>query len=265
MVRTLYFHFAGFLGRITINFIGTLGRWGQFCGEILRASITDKFRFKKVIREIYIIGVESLSIILLTGFFTGMVLGLQGYHTLKKFGSEGALGAGVIYTLLSELAPVLSALLITGRAGSSMAAEIGVMRISDQIDQLDCMGINVYGFLLTPKFWGSILSVPTLTLLFSFAGVWGGWFAGVRLLGVSEGSYFNSMMSTIDAQLMRMLIIKSFVNAALIMTIASFHGFWVHARKEQGSSAVSRSTTAAVVHASVFILIFDYLLTSVLL
>ena len=211
------------------------------------------------------IGFESLSIIIFTGFFTGMVLGVEGYHTLVKFGSEGALGSGVGYSLLAELGPVLSALLLTGRAGSALCAQIGIMRNSEQIDALDCMAIDVYNYLLSPKLIAGIISLPLLIFIFCLSGIIGGYFAGSLILGVHAGSYFNSMMSAIDYALLRMCIIKGICFAILTISICSFEGFMVHTNKEKGALGVSKATTQGVVLSSVAVLLSNYILTTILI
>lgn len=253
------------LGSAAIDLVSGLGRWGLFVYDSVTGIFTPPFRFHSIVREIFRIGVQSISIITMTGLFTGMVLAVQGYHTLKRFGSEDALGSGVIYTLLTELGPVLSALLLTGRAGSSLCAEIGVMRTSAQIDQLKCMAINVFNFLISPKLLAGLIAMPVLTFLFVLVGVLGGYLAGSVILGVDSSSFFNSMPASIDDVTLRMSFVKSLLFAFLIVNISAYRGYTVHLQKEKGSAAVSKSTTEAVIISSVSILLWDYLLTSLLI
>jgi len=213
------------------------------------------------------IGTLSIFVIIFTGAFTGMVLGLQGYHTLSKFGAEGALGSAVALSLIRELGPVLSALMVTGRAGSAICAEIGIMRISEQIDALECMAIDPYRYLMAPRFIASIISLPLLTAIFDVVGIFGGYAVGVGLLGANEGAYFSSMARDVVYEDIYMGVIKSLCFGLLIVWICTSKGFYVHMSRGGGFGAegVSRVTTNAVVLSSVSILLFDYFLTSILL
>jgi len=225
------------------------------------------FKLNHVIKQIYMIGTLSIFVIIFTGAFTGMVLGLQGYHTLRKFGAEGALGSAVALSLIRELGPVLSALMVTGRAGSAICAEIGIMRISEQIDALECMAIDPYRYIMAPRFIASIISLPLLTAIFNVVGIFGGYVVGVGLLGANEGAYFSSMARDVGYDDIYMSIIKSLCFGLLIVWICTSKGFYVHMSKGGGFGAegVSRVTTNAVVLSSVSILLFDYFLTSILL
>ena len=243
-----------------------LGQFTVFSKECLKASFRKPLRLKRIFLEIYHIGFQSLSIILFTGFFTGMVLGLQGYETLKRFASEGLLGAGVIYSLLAELGPVLTALLCIGRAGSSICAELGSMRQGEQIEALQCMGIEVYNYLLAPKLIAATIALPFLVLLFCQSGILGGYFTAVSLLGVYGPSFFQSMQSTMDWELLRMSLVKGLSFGLILVLVAAFAGFKIHKFPSlQGSIGLSRATTAAVVISSVLVLGFDYVITSLLL
>ncbi|MCB1147656.1 MAG: ABC transporter permease [Leptospiraceae bacterium] len=253
------------LGKNTEEYIQKLGAWGVFVWAAFRGILLPRFRFSVILKEIYLIGNQSVSIIALTGLFTGMVLGVQGYHTLARFGSEDALGSGVIYTMLSELGPVLTALLLIGRAGSALCAELGVMRHSNQIDQLTCMAIEPMNFLVSPKLAAGLISTPVLTLIFSVFGIVGGYIAGVLVLGISGGAYFNGIASSIDGTLMRMCLVKAVAFGFLAISIAASNGFNVHRRVEEGASGISRATTSAVVTGSITVLFIDYLLTSALI
>ena len=255
----------GKLGKYAIYKINVVGLWGIFTLKTIQGIFRPPFRFQFILKEISNIGFDSLSIISFTGLFNGMVLGLQGYHTLKNFGSEGILGSGVVYMLLSELGPVLSGLLLTGRAGSALSAELGVMRISEQIDALKCMSIDIYNYLISPKLVAGIISLPLLVFIFCFSGIIGGYISGCVILGVNPGSYFNNMESAVNFALIRMCLIKSVTFVFLIITISSFQGYTVYRKKEKGALGISKATTDAVITSSVSILIADYLLTSILL
>lgn len=256
---------AAYFIRSISDRVARLGEYGLFFVQSLRGILSKPLRTKKIIYEIFSVGYESLTIIVLTGFFTGMVLGLQGYHTLKRFGAEGMLGAGVAYSLLAELAPVLSALLLTGRAGSSLCAEIGVMRIREQIEALECLAIDVFNYLVSPKLTAGLISLPLLIFIFTVSGIIGGYVAGSHILGVYAGDYYAGMLTVIDWPTIRMALVKGLVFASLVITICSWYGYTVHNRRDRGAVAVSRATTVSVVASSVCILLFDYLLTAVLL
>jgi phospholipid/cholesterol/gamma-HCH transport system permease protein len=243
-----------------------LGLFAIFSKDCIAASFKKPIRVKRILLEIYHIGFQSLSIILFTGFFTGMVLGLQGYETLKRFASEGLLGAGVVYSLLAELGPVLTALLCIGRAGSSICAELGSMRQGEQIEALQCMGIEVYNYLLAPKLIAALITLPLLVLLFCQAGILGGYFTAVSLLGVYGPSFFQSMQSTMGWELLRMSLVKGLSFGLILVLIASFAGFKIHKFPTlQGAIGLSRATTSAVVISSVLVLGFDYIITFILL
>jgi len=202
----------------------------------------------------------------LIGLFTGMVLGLQGYYTLVKFGSEGLLGAAVSLSIIRELGPVLTAIMLTGRAGSSMAAEIGIMRISEQIDALITMDINPMRFLIAPRLVASLLCFPLLTALFDVIGILGGYLTGVILLGINPGVYFDRIDAAVELTDVTGGFVKSLVFALLVAAICCYEGYFTHTRPGGfGAKGVSLATTAAVVLSCVTILVADYVLTSFLL
>jgi phospholipid/cholesterol/gamma-HCH transport system permease protein len=246
-----------------------IGASGVFLVRSLRGVIQRPFRGNKVVLEIYTIGWQSVAIILFTGFFTGMVLGLQGYHTLKRFGADGFLGSLIAKSLLAELAPVLTALLIVGRAGSALCAEIGVMRLSEQIEALECLAIDIYNYLISPKIVAALIALPLLVFIFAVSGMLGGYMSGCVILGVSIGDYYQSMRDVVDAATVRMALIKSLVFSIFIITVCAFRGLYVHEASGssggRGALGVSRATTYAVVISSVGILLIDYLLTAVLI
>src|SRR5438552_14442489 len=186
---------AGF-GRTTLGLVGEMGRMMVFLISTVAWMVRPPFRFMQVLKQIHFIGVKSLFVIVLTGAFTGMVLGLQGYYSLRKFGAEGWLGSAVALSLIRELGPVLSALMVTGRAGSAMTAEIGIMRITEQIDALETMAVSPMQYLIAPKLLASILIMPLLASIFDVTGIYGGPLVGVELRGVCVGSYTGSLASS---------------------------------------------------------------------
>ena len=254
------------LGKNTLYHISELGGMGQFFFYSIRGIFKRPFRFAALLKEIKFIGAHSFVVIFFTAAFTGMVLGVQGYYTLSKFGSEGLLGSAVALTLIRELGPVLTALMVTGRAGSAMCAELGIMRMTQQVDALECMAIDPYRFLIAPKFLATLVAVPLLTLLFDVVGIFGGYLTGVKLLGVNPGAFFSGMESSVLNKDINLGIIKSFVFAFIIVWICTGRGFLLFkSRSGFGAGSVSRATTQAVVLSSITVLLWDYLLTAMLL
>lgn len=244
-----------------------VGRMGIFLSNCLYNIFYPPYRIYPIVRQVYFIGSRSVTVILVTGLFTGMVLALQGYHNLRKFGSEDLLGSAVALSLVQELGPVLAALMVIGRAGSAICAEIGIMRHSEQIDALECMGIDPYRYLMVPKYIAAMISLPILTFIFDVVGMLGGYLVGVEMLGVSEGSYFQGMANSVGWEDIRLGIVKSLIFGLLIVWIATFKGFFIHLNRTGsfGAEGVSRITTDAVVLSSVTILAWDYLIGSIML
>jgi len=200
-------------------------------------------------------------VILLTGSFTGMFLALQLFYTLRKFGSEALLGPAIALSLIRELGPVLSALMITGRAGSALTAEIGMMRISEQIDALTAMALNPMRYLIVPNIVAGIIVFPLLTSIFDLIGIYGGYFVGVNLLGVGSGTYFSQMQNFVVMEDIRIGLYKSASFGVIVSWICCYKGFYTG----YGAEGVSKSTTEAVVASSILILIWDYFIGSILL
>jgi phospholipid/cholesterol/gamma-HCH transport system permease protein len=254
------------LGREGLRQLAGLGRMGLFFVRLLGSIGSPPWKFWPVLKQIQFIGSKSLFVISFVGAFSGMVLGLQGYHTLSKFGSEGLLGAGVALSLIREMGPVLAALMVTGRAGSAMCAELGIMRIDEQIDALECMAINPFSYLIAPKLVAALITLPLLTAIFDVVGIAGGYLTGVELLGVNPGSYWQGIDSSIDWRDIYMGIVKSFCFAILIIWICTYKGYYAGVDEGSfGPEEVSRATTDAVVLSSVAILVSDYVATSLLI
>ncbi len=254
------------LGAWTIKQLNDLGRVGRFLLRCLFQIIVPPYKLWPMVQQIHFIGAASVFVILFTGTFTGMVLGLQGYYSLRQFGSEGALGAAVGLSLVRELGPVLTALMVTGRAGSAICAEVGIMRNTEQIDALTCMAINPYKFLFAPKFLAAIICFPLLTSLFDVTGIVGGYVIGVKLLGVNAGAYLEGMYKSVVWEDVYMGMIKSLCFAVIMVWICASKGYYLHLNKAGfGAEGVSRATTQAVVLSSVSILVCDYFITAILL
>ena len=255
------------LGNYFLYHVNQFGRMGRFFFQSIISILKPPYKIYPIIKEIYVIGSLSVFVIFFTGAFTGMVLGLQGYHTLTKFGAESSLGSVVALSLIRELGPVLAALMVTGRAGSSVCAEIGIMRISEQIDALDCMAIDPHKYIVAPKLIAGIISMPLLTAIFDVVGIFGGYLVGVGILGGSEGAYFSSIYSNVGFEDIYMGLMKPLFFGLIIILVSASKGFFVHLTQGGGFGAegVSRVTTDAVVMSSVSILIVDYVMTSFLL
>jgi len=206
-------------------------------------------------------------VIFLTGTFTGMVLGLQGYYTLHKFGSDSLLGSAVALTIIREMGPVLSAFMLISRAGSAMCAEIGVMRITEQLDALEVMSIDPYRFLISPKIWAGVLSLPLLVSFFDVVAIAGGYLIGVKLLGSSSGAYIASIQSSVVPKDLFMGVYKSIAFGLLFSWICCFTGYVVGTGRNplMGAKGVSIATTRAVVISSVSVLACDFLISSIML
>jgi phospholipid/cholesterol/gamma-HCH transport system permease protein len=233
---------------------------GVFFAKVVLYMVTPPIKGSRVLKQIRFIGFQSTLVILLTGIFAGMVLGLQGYYTLGRFGSTALLGPMVALVLIKELGPVFSALMVTARAGSAVAAEIGIMRNSEQIDALELMGLNPFRYLVVPNLVAAIIALPLLTAIFDVVGILGGYVAGVKLLGVSGGTYFAEMASYVDARDLLEGIYKSLSFGVLIVWVCCYKGYYTGF----GAEGVSKATTQAVVLSSVVVLIWDYFMTSVL-
>lgn len=254
------------LGKWTIFIIQEMGRTGRFFFQGFLNIFTLPIQISKIIQQIYFIGLKSVFVICLTGVFTGMVLGLQGYYTLSKFGAEGILGSAVALSLIRELGPVLTAIMVIARAGSAIAAEIGIMRISEQIDALETMDINPVRFLVSPRIAASLISFPLLTAIFNVIGIWGGYLSGSLLLGLNKGIYFSRVESGISMSDITGCGIKAIVFSIIVVTICCFQGYYVHTRSEgYGAKGVSFATTSAVVISCVLVLVSDYVMTTFLL
>jgi phospholipid/cholesterol/gamma-HCH transport system permease protein len=253
------------IGRKTARWISDLGAASIF----LLLAFLMIFRPKqvpKIAQQVYYIGASSTLIILLVGMFTGMVLSLQSYHALVKVGAQGSLGTLVALSLVRELGPVLTAIMITARAGSAITAEIGIQRISEQIDALGTMRIDPLKYLVSPRIIASIISFPLLTAIFDLIGIIGGYITGVLLLGVNSGVYLYRVQASVDLKDITDGFIKAMVFAVIVSTICCYQGYFAHMRRDaHGAKAVGLSTTSAVVLSCVLILVADYVVTSILI
>lgn len=254
------------LGRSGVALLGEMGAMTIFLLHGMSHMFGSLGQIPKTFRQIFVIGAGSFFLIALIALFTGMVLGLQGYYTLSMFGSVGFLGSAVALTLIRELAPVLTAIMITGRAGSAMAAEIGVMRITDQIDALEVMDINSMGYLVSPRITASLITFPLLTSIFVALGILGGYATGVLMLGMNSGVYFSRIESSVRWEDVIGCLSKSLVFALIVVAVCCYKGYFAHMRRDgMGAEAVGNATTSAVVLSCILLLVADYVLTSFLL
>ena len=247
------------IGSRVINAVWRIGYASRFFMMTLFYSGLSFRRFRLTIREIFFSGVMSLIIILVAGMFVGMVLGLQGYETLKRYGSESALGSLVALSLVRELGPVLAALLFASRAGSAMTAEIGLMKATEQISAMEMMAVNPIARVVAPRFWAGVISMPLLAAMFSAMGVFGGYVVGVVLIGVDEGSFWSQMQGAVDFKHDVLNgVIKSVVFGVAVTVISLFEGYDAPPTAE----GVSGATTRTVVQSSLAILMLDFMLTA---
>jgi phospholipid/cholesterol/gamma-HCH transport system permease protein len=262
---TLVFRPFASIGRMVMGWVDHLGAATIFLCLALTKSFGHQQLFK-IIQQIYYIGARSTTIIMLVSLFTGMVLGLQSYHALVQFGAQGAVGSLVSLSLIMELGPVLTAIMITARAGSAITAEIGIQRISEQIDALHTMRINPLRYLVSPKIIAAIISFPLLTAVFDLIGIAGGYISGVVLLGLNAGVYLHSIQVYVTMSDITNGFIKVIVFAVIVSTVCCYQGYFAHMRKDShGAQAVGLATTSAVVLSCVLILVSDYIVTSLLI
>jgi phospholipid/cholesterol/gamma-HCH transport system permease protein len=247
------------IGSRVVNAVWRIGYASRFFMMTLFYSGLSFRRFRLTVREIFFSGVMSLIIILVAGMFVGMVLGLQGYETLKRYGSESALGSLVALSLVRELGPVLAALLFASRAGSAMTAEIGLMKATEQISAMEMMAVNPIARVVAPRFWAGVISMPLLAAMFSAMGVFGGYVVGVVLIGVDEGSFWSQMQGAVDFRHDVLNgVTKSFVFGVAVTVISLFEGYDAPPTAE----GVSGATTRTVVESSLAILMLDFMLTA---
>ncbi len=252
--------FVSSVGRSVIHFIQALGR----ASFMLWGALIGKPEFRKhtplLIKQLHVLGVQSLLIIMLSGLFIGMVLGLQGYVVLVDFSAETSLGQLVSLSLLRELGPVVTALLFAGRAGSALTAEIGLMKATEQLSSLEMMAVDPLRRVVAPRFWAGVIAMPILAVIFTAIGIWGGSLVGVDWKGVDSGSFWSVMQSSVTVTDLLNGFIKSLVFAFAVVWIALFNGYDALPTSE----GISQATTRTVVHASLVILGLDFILTAIM-
>ncbi len=249
------------LGRRGLGFFERLGRGHIFLLRTLAALPAVLVRPRLLIAQLHAVGVLTLLIIVVSGVFVGMVLGLQGYNTLVDFGAEESLGVVVALSLVRELGPVVSALLFAGRAGSALTAEIGLMKATEQLSGMEMMAVDPLERVVAPRFLAGFLAMPLLAAIFSVVGVYGGWFVGVGLLGVDDGAFWSQMQARVDLyDDVYNGVIKSLVFGLVAAWIAVFEGY----DAVPTSEGVGRATTRTVVHTALAVLGLDFVLTALM-
>jgi phospholipid/cholesterol/gamma-HCH transport system permease protein len=247
------------LGALSLGLVGELGGIARFAGNIALDAARPPFRIRRLVGEVFDVGVLSLALVVASGITVGGVLGLQGYNTLVTFGAENSLGAVVGLSLIRELGPVLTGLLVTGRAGSATAAEIGAMVATEQLDGLRMMSISPIDFVVVPKALALMLVMPLLSALFIVFAIFGGYLVGVELLGLDGGSYLSSLETSVEfGDDVLGSLLKAWIFGALVGLVATYRGY----TSAPTAAGVSRSTTSTVVVGSVCILIADYFFTA---
>ncbi len=249
--------FIEYIGAVIERPVLGLGRLMLLLYSTIKAMLRPPFEIRNIVRQMLEIGVNSIPVVFITAIFTGMVLALQSYTGFKRFGAEGLVGTVVALSMTRELGPVLAALIVTGRAGAAIAAELGTMRVTEQIDALEVMAANPIKYLVVPRFLSGMIMLPALTVLTDIVGIIGGYMVSVVMLGVNSKSYMRASWDFLDAQDIYNGLIKAFFFGAAFTLISCYKGFYT----KGGAEGVGRATTGAVVYSSMTILVSDYFLS----
>jgi phospholipid/cholesterol/gamma-HCH transport system permease protein len=252
---------VGDLASSLMEFLERLGAMTRFAGAVVAQSPAALLRPRLVVEQVYNTGALSLVIIMTCGLFVGMVLGLQGYELLQRFGSEESLGVGAALSLLKELGPVVTALLFAGRAGTALASELGLMRATDQLSAMEVMAVDPMRRVVVPRFLGGVISMPLLTAVFIAVALYGVQLVGVQLLGVDQGQFWSQMRGAVEFEDVREGLVKGFTFGVACSLIAVFEGY----NAQPTAEGVGRATTRTVVISAVVTLVLDYILTAIML
>jgi len=252
----------GRFGQRGLNGLQLIGSSGRFLVRVLFRAPDFRRLWPSLRAQLYFVGVLSTLIIVVSGLFIGMVVGLQGYNTLEKFGAASQLGQLLALSISRELGPVISALLFAGRAGSALTAEIGLMKATEQLDSMDMMGVDPLGRVVYPRFWAGMIALPILAFVFSAVAIYGGYFVGVHWLGIDAGSFWSNMQAAVDFRVDILSgVIKSFVFAFAVIWIAMFQGVSC----VPTAQGISQATTRTVVYSSLAVLGLDFILTAMMI
>ena len=246
------------IGRSAQRFVDSAGLMTMMLMQAAVNVFTPPMKLRNIFKQMEFVGVQSLFVVVLTGSFTGMVLALQSFNALKRFGAESLVGPTVALSMARELGPVLTGLMVTGRAGSAMATELGTMRVTEQIDALVTMAVNPVKYLVVPRILAGVLMFPLLTVITDFVGVIGGYVVGVQLLGINPGVYIGRTIDFVQVSDIFAGLYKSIVFGLITTLVACFNGFYTSG----GAEGVGRAATASVVTGSVLILVSDYIMSS---
>jgi len=248
------------LGRTVLAGVEEMGKIFLLFISVLAWMVRPPLKLRNIFKQMEFVGVKSIFVVLLTGTFTGMVLALQGYHGFRMFSAESLVGSTVALSMTRELGPVLTSLMVTARAGSAMAAELGTMRVTEQIDALYVMAVNPVKHLIVPRVIAGVLMVPVLTVVSDFVGILGGYFVGVHLLGINSGVFIKNITRLVTLEDIYNGLIKAACFGLILSLIGCYKGF----NTSGGAEGVGRATTEAVVLASITILVSDYFLTAIM-
>lgn len=255
--------FVRHIGGETIGIVSRAGRIFNFLACAVYFSITPPFKTERILKQIRFIGAQSTLVVLLIGAFTGMVISLQAYHSLSRVGSEAFLGPMVALSIMKEMAPVLTGLMVTARAGSAITAEIGIMRITSQIDAIEMMGLNPFRYLVAPNIIAGFISLPLLTGMFDVIGILGGYLVGVEILGLEYSTFFGEISTYVRVEHLMEGVYKAMSFGIIISWVSCYMGYYT-GTSGFGAEGVSKSTTRAVVLAAVMILVWNYFMTAFL-
>lgn len=256
----MLFQFFCSIGNRAIKVISEFGDIWVFLGRVIISGLRPPYSLSLLIKQLFAIGVQSIAVVALVGGFTGAVLAVQGEYTLSKFGATAYTGSAIALSLIRELGPVLTALMVNGRAGSAMTAELGIMKITEQIDALRSMAVDPINHLMVPRIIAGTISVPLLTFIFNVVGIAGGYLVAVENLGLSSGTFISEMKHAVTGTDVFSGFAKSVIFGFSLSWISCYKG-WTCGF---GAVGVNRATTSAVVTSSVVILVLDYFLTSIL-
>ena len=249
-------------GQLGLNGLQLVGSSGRFLVQVLFRTPDLRRLWPSLRAQLYFVGVLSTLIIVVSGLFIGMVVGLQGYNTLEKFGATTQLGQLLALSISRELGPVISALLFAGRAGSALTAEIGLMKATEQLDSMDMMGVDPLGRVIYPRFWAGMITLPILSFIFSVVAIYGGYFVGVHWLGIDAGSFWSNMQAAVDFRVdIFSGVIKSFVFAFAVIWISMYQGISC----VPTAQGISQATTRTVVYSSLAVLGLDFILTAMMI
>jgi len=248
------------LGRAVLENIEEMGKILILFISVLAWMFRPPLKLRNIFKQMEFVGVKSIFVVVLTGTFTGMVMALQGYHGFRMFSAESLVGSTVALGMTRELGPVLTSLMVTARAGSAMAAELGTMRVTEQIDALYVMAVNPVKHLIVPRVIAGVLMVPLLTVVADFVGILGGYFVGVHILGINSGVFVKNITRLVELDDIYNGLVKAACFGLILSLIGCYKGF----NTRGGAEGVGRATTEAVVLASITILISDYFLTAIM-